>query len=81
MPLFRKRTLEVLLQPSSPTQDQPQADWVDSDSVRVRVAGHEVIIQPTKDGLEVTYSVPKNKKTRGVSAEASLDGASLRIRT
>lgn len=80
MPLFRKRTMEVLLQPSSPTQEQAQADWVDADSVRVRISGHEVVIQSTKEGLEINYTTPKNKKPSGVSAEASLEGASLRIR-
>lgn len=79
MPLFRKRTMEALLQPSSPTQEQIQTDWVDTDSVRVRVAGHEVLIESTKDGLEVSYVTPRNKKPKGVTAEASLEGARLRI--
>jgi hypothetical protein len=79
MPLFRKRSMEVLLQPSTATQEQPPVDWVDADSVRVRVSGHEVEIKNTKEGLEISYVTPKNKKPRGVSAEASLDGARLRI--
>lgn len=72
-----RRALEVLLQPSMATEEQ--VAWVSAEDVRVRVAGHELLIKSTKDGLEVSYVTPKNKKPKGVLAEASLEGARLRI--
>lgn len=72
-----RRTMEVLLQPSLPSDVPPV--WTEADSVRVRVGGHEVLVSSTKDGLEVVYETPKNKRPKAVAAEASLQGARLRI--
>lgn len=72
-----RRAMEVLLQPST-LSSEPSA-WVEADEVRVRVGGHDVYVRSTKDGIEVVYATPRNKKPKAVSAEASLEGARLRI--
>jgi hypothetical protein len=71
-----RRAMEVFLQPSRPTAEP--VPWVDADHIRVRVGGQEIHIQSTKEGLEVTYASPKNKKG-SISVETNSEGAKLRI--
>lgn len=71
-----RRSMEVLVQPAALSEIP---SWMGAESVRVRVGGHEVVLHSTKEGLEVTYETPKGKKPKAVSAEASLEGARLRI--
>lgn len=78
MALFKiRRAMEVLLTPSKPAQEAPQ--WIEAEDLKVRIAGHDVHIRSTKEGLEIVYTAPKNKKPGAVAAEASLQGARLRI--
>lgn len=72
-----KRSMEVLIDPAGAVAEQPA--WVEAAGVLIRVGGHDVVVKTTKEGVEVEYKAPKNKRPKRVSAEASLEGATLRI--
>jgi hypothetical protein len=72
-----KRSIEALVTPTVPPTTP--VDWLGVDSIRVRINGHEVSIKSTKEGLEIEYAVPKNKKAAAVATEVNSLGAKLRI--
>lgn len=78
--LKRRHPLEVLVAPRNPTDGSlAELGWLDADSARIRVGGHEVRVESTKDGLELTYVQPKTKRAE-VSLETSPSVTRLRIR-
>jgi len=73
-----KRSIEALVTPVVDGKEDPV--WVDVKEVRVKIAGHEVIITSSKEGcLVIDYTQKIGRKVAETSVSMTKTGAVLKV--